>query len=507
MTQYEVFELKYILPNDMAKIDLSAEFEHDGEITAVKGFCDGESMIIRFLPLRAGKYSYSVSGAVSDSGVVECQPAKSGAYPPVRAKGMHFYYDDGRPFYPFGTTVYALAHQPEELIEATLSSLEDSPFNKVRFCVFPKDYDYNKNEPELFAFEKTDGGWDVGKPDHRFWRRFEAIVERLGRSGIQCDIILFHPYDRWGFSRLSNAEGLAYLDYAVRRLSAYPNVWWSLANEYDLMHGYNQQDWADFAEFIYENDPYRHLLSNHNCFNYFDFTLPQITHCSIQDINVNEVPELAAKYRKPIMFDEICYEGNINMGWGNISAFELVNRFWTAVISGGYCTHGETYLSPDDVLWWSKGGILKGESPARIGFLRSLVESLPSPIDYYPEGVAEFTKEKILDFKKNGIPERYRYDFWANGLCSLPEERISGFITRSRGICGACKDFSALIWYYGRSCPKFNYITLPEGGSYSIEVIDAWEMTRTVVLENVRGTVRVDLPGKEGIAVAAIRVV
>lgn len=512
MTQYEIFELKYqltepALTDSAAAIDLSAEFEFDGEKTTVKGFYDGDGCYkLRFLPLKAGQYSYRVSGIVSDEGRAECMPAEDGAYPPVRARGMHFYYDSGKPFYPFGTTVYALAHQPRELIEATISSLEKSPFNKVRFCVFPKDYDYNKNDPEYYAFEKTDGRWDVNKPCIAFWRNFESIIERLGRSGIQCDIILFHPYDRWGFSRLSKAESLIYLDYAIRRLSAYPNVWWSLANEYDLMHGYKPSDWVYFAAFIKENDPCRHLLSNHNCFNYFDFTLPEVTHCSIQDINVNEVPELAAKYKKPIMFDEICYEGNINMGWGNISAFELTNRFWTAVISGAYCTHGETYLSGDDILWWSKGGVLKGESPERIGFLRRLVEAFPSPIDYCPEGVAEFTKEKILDFKKNGIPEKYKYDFWARGLSSLPEERISGFIIRSRGICGACQDGSAMIWYYGRTCPAFNYITLPEGGSYRVEVIDAWEMTRTTVLEDARGTVRVDLPGKEGIAVLAVRV-
>ena len=102
------------------------------------------------------------------------------------------------------------------------------------------------------------------------------------------------------------------------------------------------------------------MLSNHNCFSYFDFSISQVTHCSIQDIFVCEVPELQRKYRKPVIFDECCYEGNISFGWGNISAFEMVNRFWTAVISGGYCTHGETYMSDDDVLWWVKGRRAEG---------------------------------------------------------------------------------------------------------------------------------------------------
>lgn len=50
----------------------------------------------------------------------------------VRAVGTHFEYEDGTVFHPFGTTVYALAHQEEDLIRQTLDSLKNSPFNKVR---------------------------------------------------------------------------------------------------------------------------------------------------------------------------------------------------------------------------------------------------------------------------------------------------------------------------------------------------------------------------------------
>lgn len=46
---------------------------------------------------------------------------------------------------------------------------------------------------------------------------------------------------------------------------------------------------------------------------------------------------------------------------------------------------GETYLSDDDVLWWAKGGKLKGKSPERIAFLRELMESLPSAIEPWYE--------------------------------------------------------------------------------------------------------------------------
>ena len=73
---------------------------------------------------------------------------------------------------------------------------------------------------------------------------------------------------------------------------------------------------------------------------------------------------------KPVVFDEIKYEGDIPLRWGNLSAEEMTHRFWECIIAGGSPGHGECYLSDDDVLWWSKGGVLKGESPARIAFLR-----------------------------------------------------------------------------------------------------------------------------------------
>ena len=81
----------------------------------------------------------------------------------------------------------------------------------------------------------------------------------------------------------------------------------------------------------------------------------------------------------------------------------MTNRFWRVVTMGGYCTHGETFLDPgQDVLWWSRGGRLKGESPARIGFLKGIVEELPGPIEPVESWIMKMThvsdeeKEQLL---------------------------------------------------------------------------------------------------------------
>lgn len=517
MRQYETFELIFhgAEPRgSQAVVDLQGEFTCDGETKKADGFYAGNGVYkVRFYPAKSGNYRWRVSGVVTAEGQEFCEAAgnmsevKTGTgngHGMVRVDGLHFRYEDGTGYQPFGTTVYAMVHQDKTLIDTTMKTLSEAPFNKVRFCVFPKDYDFNHNEPEFYAFEKTDERWDVHRPCFAFWDALEERICELDRLGIQGDLILFHPYDRWGFARLGREDSLIYLDYLLRRLSAFPNLWWSLANEYDLMDSYQLADWECFEEFVSEHDPYGHLLSNHNCFQYWDFSRKNTTHCCIQDINVNEVPELHRKYGKPVVFDECRYEGNIMHNWGNISAKEMVHRFWTAFVYGGYCTHGETYYSDDEVLWWARGGVLKGESPARIAFMREIAESLPGPPEYIGEGAGAFTGEQIGEFRKTGLPENLKDDFFAKGLTRMPKERLLPFMVRNRPCLARCGE-DAYLRYFEKECTVIGELNLPDTGEYCIDVIDTWEMTRTTVKEKVNGKVRVELPGKEGMALLALR--
>lgn len=61
-----------------------------------------------------------------------------------------------------------------------------------------------------------------------------------------------HPYDRWGFSEMSAECDDLYWKYVIARFSAYRNVWWSLANEYDLMKKKTLADWERYAKIICE---------------------------------------------------------------------------------------------------------------------------------------------------------------------------------------------------------------------------------------------------------------
>lgn len=90
------------------------------------------------------------------------------------------------------------------------------------------------------------------------------------------------------------------------------------------------------------------------------------------------------------------------------------------------------------------------------------------------------------------------------GLLQLPEARLGTFISRHKPIMGRCGD-EAFIRYYRNQCTCVGELELPDAGSYQVKVIDIWGMTRKVAATGVNGKIKVDLPGKEGIAILATK--
>jgi hypothetical protein len=513
MKKYRMFEISVSGPTpsvNEAQPDCRAIFQLNGRKTAVRGFWDGHgSYCFRYLPEETGTLTWTLGGCVSGSGSEEVTEAAPAGHGKVTVNGTHFRYEDGTKYYPFGTTIYAMIHQPDERVKQTLQTLASTRFNKVRLCIFPKWYDYNHRDPELYAFRKnSEGRFDPRLPDPDFWDRFDKILDQMEALGIEADLILFHPYDKkeWNFSGMSMEDNMIYLDYCIRRLAARPNIWWSLANEFDLIHQRTDDDWYAFEDFIHENDPFHHLLSAHACMRQYDYTRPHITHVSFQSQDVAKTSQFIAKYKKPVIFDEMCYEGNLPMNWGNISAFEMVHRFWCCVSKGGYGTHGETFLSDDDILWWAAGGVLKGQSAPRIGWLRDIVESLPGPLD---SGSGEdstniveqmMNNPELVDVYLKDQPEETK--LFARSLCRMSDRDREDFLMKNNTY-ESWAGKSAYLRYFGHTCPGITTVNLPAEHTYKIEVLDAWEMTRTTAAEHVNGSVQIRLPGKEGFAVLA----
>ncbi|WP_235941471.1 DUF5060 domain-containing protein [Paenibacillus puerhi] len=445
--------------NPFREVRLSARFQYRNRIVEPEGFYDGDGTYrIRFMPDCPGVWRYVTSSNCSEldghAGAFVCTEAQEGNHGPVRVKERYlFAYEDGTRYMPFGTTCYHWTHGGDErLEEQTLESLAASPFNKIRMCLLPTQ-DMKPPLQLVFTGEYPEE-LDRTRFNPDFFRRLERRLEDLLRLGIEADLVLFHPYDKgfWGVDNMDAESDASYIRYCIARLGAYRHVWWSLCNEYDFNKFKTAADWDRLLQLTQRCDPYQHLRSIHNgtkmykSSSLYDFSKPWITHQSIQHWDAELTTSWRNAVAKPIVIDEISYEGNSSRRWGNISGEELVHRFWEGMSRGGFVGHGESFIDKETRAWISSGGKLYGECVERLAFLRRIME----------EG---------------------------------PEDWLGA---RSAGT------YSLL--YFGRRQPVFHWIDWPEQAAYRVEVIDTWNMQVTPLAGVFQGRSKVELPGRPYLA-------
>ena len=253
----------------------------------------------------------------------------------------------------------------------------------------------------------------------------------------------------------------------IARISAYRNVWWSLANEWDIPEIKNTIDWEGIGTLLQNEDPYQRLRGIHNWYDtedhFYDHTKPFVTHVSTQTSQFYHGIKWREQYKKPLLFDEMRYEGDVNSEWGSLSAKEMTSYFWMAGLSGGYGTHGDTFKNTADdsteVRWWAKGGNLPGESPARIKYFRSVMEQAP---------VKEMTPQLI----DNGNPANLNNNIYL-------------FYKGSEYILAYCADAGQTI-----------EVNLDGNANYKMDVIDTWNMQIIEQKSVASGTfsLKTDLP-------------
>ena len=457
--------------NAFTNVKLTAKFTGKDTTYVVNGFYDGDNTFkIRFMPEKTGTWNYITSSNVkqlnNQKGSFECIPASGDNHGIVRVSNIYnFKYADGKQYYPVGTTAYAWNHMGKQLQEMTLRSLKNSGFNKVRMCVFPKDYNLVKEEPEIYPFNSTgiekgpDGkerkAWNLTTFNTEFFRVLEKKIDELNKLGIEADLILFHPYDkgRWGFDSLPMEVNLKYIEYIVARLASFHNVWWSISNEWNFVKYKTHDDWIALSKAVSETDPYHHLESIHGgTAKYFEYWLPWYTHVSIQDeapvMHWGAAAILRNAYYKPVIFDEVGYEGNLASRWGRYSGEEMTYLMWMGVIGGTYVTHGEAYMFKDatDTIFWAKGGTFKGTSWKRAGFLRKILEEGPGPLE--PSDISR-------DFKTATAGNGYYLFYFGQEMNEN--------------------------WYFNLPQKNASFEKLTPSKKFKVEIIDTWDMTITPV--------------------------
>jgi hypothetical protein len=491
--QWSTFDVALPGPQDgnpFLDVRLTATFTNGTHTTDVTGFYDGDGVYrVRFMPDQPGHWRYETHSnrwpLTGKTGTFDVTAATGSNHGPVRVHDtFHFAYADGTPYRPIGTTIYNWIYRPQPQQEQTLTTLAASPFNKVRMLVLPTNG--SPRPPAVpFPFAGTPPKqWDTTRFDPAFFRHLEQRVAQLRDIGVEADIVLFHPYgEMWGLDTMDATGDDRYVRYVVARLAAYRNVWWSLANEYDFLRTKRESDWDRLFQVVEACDPYAHLRSIHNGARLYDYTKPWVTHASIQNGSAVEEAGRAELYRdvynKPIVYDEVKYEGRIARRWGNLTGQEMVHRFWAGTVAGTYVGHGETLRGPAGTSWLSAGGTLVGESPARIAFLKQILDDSPA------EGVDPVDK-------------------WQDPT-----------------IGGTAGEY--YLVYLGRETPGSWPFHLPRAGvidgqQYHVDVLDTWAMTITPV-DGVFTTKRQDsytfvdakgravtLPGKPYLALRIRRV-
>ncbi len=448
--------------NPFLDVSLQATFRHLNRALTVEGFYDGDgSYKIRFMPDELGSWTWTTKSnqAALDgkTGSFECVAPGEGNRGPVSVRdGFHFGYADGLPFVECGTTCYAWAFQAEETQKQTVQTLKASPFNKIRMCLFPKWYQHNRKEPPMYPFPRNGDTNDYSTFNPAYFQHLDRLILELRRIGVEADLILFHPYDKWGYQAMPPEVDDRYLRYVIARFSAFRNVWWSLANEYDLLRSKSAQDWDRFARIIQDHDAFDHLRSIHYCYHQYEYWRGWCSHAGVQDSRMERAAGWRADWQKPVVFDECKYEGNIASRWGNISGDAMTRRFWLAAAQGTYCGHGETYINDEDILWWSHGGVLHGSSPEKIAFLRKLLEETiaigPGPI----------------------------------GFTAIADDPVGA--RRPNG--------SVTFFYFDEHQPAEGTYALPEGKTFTAEYVDTVALTRTPLPGEFTGKAEVKLPGK-----------
>ncbi|MFW5755920.1 MAG: DUF5060 domain-containing protein [Tangfeifania sp.] len=453
---WDVYEISLSGPsegNPYMDVTLEAVFETENKTVTVPGFYDGNGIYrIRFSPDAEGEWSYQTNSNMEElsgkSGSFTCIPATGDNHGPLKiVNTFYLEYADGTPFYSVGTTAYQWTSVKQSIQKKTLETLDGSPFNKIRMCVFPKSYIYgNKTEPWVYPFKRDGEQNDFTQPNFEFFQNFDLRVQQLRDMGIQADVILFHPYDHWGYSEMGKEMNEKYVRYMIARISAYRNVWWSLANEWDVPKIKETIDWEGIGNLLQKEDPHQRFRGIHNWYNsedhFYDHSRPWITHASVQTSQFYNAIKWRNQYKKPLLFDEMRYEGDVPSGWGNLSGEEMASYFWMAGLSGGYPTHGETLQNDSDtteVRWWAKGGTLTGESPDRIVFFKSVMENAP-------------VKEMKPELQDNENPENLNNNVY---LFSKPGEYYLTY-TANEG--------------------ETIKMELPGENNYQKEIIDTWNM-------------------------------
>lgn len=402
----------------------------DGSQLSLLGFCasdDGSVFAFRYLATQPGEHRLTLSltwegGSLEEMVTVT---ATAGGLPGmVRAKAWGFEWSDSKqPFFWNSTTAYLMAGLTDQARSEALRRLADQGINRIRVAISPsrqKDggrwMEGQIQESDAFTLRKSP--WPLRQPDSvedpqpitdrfdlGYWKSLDRLVSQAEDLGMIVQIIFFvdgqepqnYPFDREK-SGDDELERL-YFDYALARLSAFPNIEWCVTNEWAL---FRPDEWVEArGRHVATRDPYGHLLSVHG-HGHFPFrSSPWCTHALFQVWDEHGAGAWAKSERslmlkegviKPIINEENGYEDHYPFPWGEGRKApsrdweSRVRLSWEIVFAGAWCTVGERAGTSGGWI----NGLGEGESQLLTGLrhLKAFCEAFDLQATEAVEGVA-----------------------------------------------------------------------------------------------------------------------
>jgi len=279
--------------NPFTDVIVEGEFRREGgQAVRVDGFCDsadGRIFRIRFMPTRAGDYSYSVK---YKQGEYEARHSGTFAARDANRRGLvrvdkehpwHFVWEGtGHHYFWNATTTYWLMGWDNETIRNNIDRLHRFKVNRLRVAingrvkngrawyenVFPTDRFKFLMNP--WVAQRPDSvenpGCDVTRFNVPYWQKIERMLRHAREKDMLISVIFYvdgrRPgVDPFGKKRMGGKDEQRYYTYAVARFAAFSNVMWDVSNEYRL---FRNDAWAEkMGTLIKQCDPYDHLTSTH----------------------------------------------------------------------------------------------------------------------------------------------------------------------------------------------------------------------------------------------------
>jgi len=396
-------------------VTLRVTFRHESGEPAytVHGFWDGDGrggdrgnvFKVRFCPTKAGRWRIETVESNAKAlarrqrgATIQVKPSDHPGFwlpDPETPDGRWYRRSDGSHPYIVGNTHYTFlsrmtADGPRRGGAIADDVAANAPyFKKLRFGVHGGRYPHPEAKP---YFDDAGRPTDDGDFSHRpspawFHERVDAAVAAACEHDLIADLIISGPDTREARAalraRANGGDPTPYLRYMAARYGAYPNVWFCLANEWNIKNPrYSAEEVQRFGRILREHLPYPTPVSIHGRPGDWDRSLnarpPWHDHVILQgkikrlDTSADVIARNVARGGGvPVINDELGYEGRGD----RFSRDDVIEGHLGAFLGGGYGTTGFKPTSKTGHYFW--GGFTPSEHTAapHLAYLRKIIDT------------------------------------------------------------------------------------------------------------------------------------